>query len=248
MSIIQIYSLLELLKLAESDPAGAVLEDLWTELDGIFEFDKPQIQLQVAGDAITRITDIFAQRSTLAFQELEATTAQDGPVMKLDQFDRYVRQTMQIDLEQYLEPIAKLLGLSTDQDACDLETDGSDNTIAGEVPKSALLQVLEALHQLQSPITEDQQMQQIKSLSHGEDIPLWSSRINAYLHQVLGSSDRTVTLYDLPSALGMPLTEVWLGFLLGDHDYQLQRTGEDFYSAAHIEVILKSDSTALKID
>jgi len=39
----------------------------------------------------------------------------------------------------------------------------------------------------------------------------------------------------------MPFAEVWLTLLLGDHDYQLRRTGDDFYSANDIEVVPKSD-------
>ena len=46
----------------------------------------------------------------------------------------------------------------------------------------------------------------------------------------------------------MPFAEVWLTLLLGDHDYQLRRTGDDFYSASDIEVVPKSDLASIEVN
>lgn len=236
-------NLWHLLEVAERHPAEADFGDIWTELDAAMEIQDSCLQLQIAGDAIARISDVFAQRSDLAFQDLEAAAAHDGPIMSLDEFDRYVRQSMQIDLNDYIESIASLPGLPLDQDLTNKPSTESDDddSLVREVSKSALLDVLDRLT-LPPPITEAEQIQQIKSLSHGENVPLCSSQLKTYLRTALSSSNRSIALLDLPKALGMPIAEVWLGFLLGDHDYQLRRTSDDdFYSADYIEVVLKSD-------
>ncbi len=236
------FRLWHLLEVGRLAPTEVVLGDIWVELECALETGDDCLQLQIAGEVITQISDVFTLRSQAAFDEIEATNAHDGPVMSLCEFDSYVRQTMQIDLEQHIEPLEKL-------ELSDLEVDepeiSDDQSLVGNVTKELLLSVLDALH-LEPPISEEAQMQAIKVLSHGEDIPLWSNRLNAYLSKRY-STGQPITLLDLPQALGMPIAEVWLGFLLGDHDYQLRRTGDDFYSANDIEVVLKGDLGALEV-
>ncbi len=231
------FSLWQLLEVAMMAPTQVVLSDVWVELEGALETGDAALKLQIAGEAIAQISDVFTLRSQVAFDEIEATTAHDGPVMTLDAFDLYVRQTMQIDLEQYLEPIVPLVNLPVGLLSEGEPEIGGDGSIVGEVTKASMLSVIEMLNQLQPPISEDEQMQVIRALSHGEDVPLWSARLATYLQK--RDSTKPMTLLDLPQALGMPFSEVWLGLLLGDHGYQLRRTGDDFYSAANIEVVLK---------
>jgi len=232
------FSLWQLLEVAMLAPTEVVLDDVWVELEGALETGDATLKLQIAGEAISQLSDVFTLRSQMAFDEIEATTAHDGPVMALDEFDSYVRQTMQIDLDSHIEPIEKL-GLPAQPSEHD-----DSQSLVGDVPKSVLLSVLDELRP--EPITEEEQMKIIKSLSHGEDVPLWSKRLNAYLQK--RDSTKPMTLLDLPKALGMPFAEVWLTLLLGDHDYQLRRTGDDFYSASDIEVVLKSDLEPLEVN
>jgi len=239
---IKAFSLWQLLEVALLAPTEVVLDDVWVELESALETGSPLLQLQIAGEAIHQISEVFALRSQSAFDELEAVTAWDGPVMPSDAFAPYVRQTTQIEFDQHLEPIESLddliAGLFDEEIPESGEVDlTAGDSIAGEVTKESMLSVLEMLNQLNSPMTEADQMKIIKSLSHGEDVPLWSSKLIAYLQK--RDSTKPMTLLDLPQALGMPFAEVWLTLLLGEHDYQLRRTGDDFYSATDIEVVLK---------
>jgi hypothetical protein len=47
---------------------------------------------------------IFQSRSKLAFEELDAITSSEGPVMASDAFAQFVRQSMHVDFSDFIEP------------------------------------------------------------------------------------------------------------------------------------------------
>jgi len=63
--------------------------------------------LEVAAEGISQIVLQFTQFAELAFEELEAV-AERGVLLPTDAFDHYVRQTVEIDFEQFIEPPATL--------------------------------------------------------------------------------------------------------------------------------------------
>lgn len=102
-------------------------------------------------------------------------------------------------------------------------------SLVGSVDKSALLRVVDELLSETSAQSEDlleseeQLLQQILELTHGENIPKVSAAIVSYLRereaQLPQHKGCSVSLAELPSVLRIPLVEVWLGFLLGEHPY-----------------------------
>jgi hypothetical protein len=92
---------------AASEPEEADLGLLWQEVEAAIFQGKGSAnvnlgclgRLQVAGEAISQITDLFELRSQLAFESMRAVGSDDGPVMSGDCFDRYVQQAMQIDFK-----------------------------------------------------------------------------------------------------------------------------------------------------
>lgn len=195
-----------------------VLEDALTDLDTVG-------QLQVAAEAITQIVQVFQARSTLAFEELEATTSSEGPVMPSDAFDRYVRQTMELDLDQFIEPLESLPRKSPERST-------SPSSVVGELDQSALLQALDEQMSQHPGLTEVEAFNAALSLAHDEDVSAWGQTI---AHWMTEQRVSTIPLMQLQQSVGMPLVQLWLALLLGE--YAIEQRGE-FYNAQQIWVSL----------
>jgi hypothetical protein len=64
----------------------------------------PADRLSAAGEAIRRLGEIYAYRSAEQLSEIEYLFhPEQEPILPLDAFDRYVRQSMIVDLEQFIE-------------------------------------------------------------------------------------------------------------------------------------------------
>jgi hypothetical protein len=201
----------EVLQTAAIEPEDANVARLWQEVEeAIVDFDYPE-QLQVAGEAISQIADVFRARSVLAFEELQATASHDGPIMPQDAFDRYVRQTMQIDFEEYIEP---LVGLPRKVPQM-IEVDRS---IIVEVGKQELLTMLEESESVNPETTYEQAI----AIAHEENISEWGATISAWLNY----RGQPVSLLELQKSVKMPLVRVWLALLL--NGFELEQRGE-FY-------------------
>ncbi|MDZ4878255.1 MAG: hypothetical protein CLLPBCKN_007690 [Chroococcidiopsis cubana SAG 39.79] len=206
---------------AMTEPEDANLASLWQEVEAaIVDFDCSR-QLQVAGEAIVRITELFEARSLRAFEEIQATTSHDGPVMPSNAFDHYVRQTMQIDFEQYIEPLVNL-PRKTPQ-LWDVERTRS---IVASVEPQTLIEALENLE----IVAPEAAYRQAIAVSHEEDVSQWGAAIATWLNQ----HKQAVPLLKLVQSLGMPLVQVWLGLL--HNGFALEQRGE-FYQTKHVWVL-----------
>ncbi len=230
------------LQAAISAPEAADLHQLWQAFDtAIVDLDDQSL-LKVAGDAIAQIAAILAAKTGMTLEEVMASVAQDGPVMRLDEFEGYVRQTMQIDLEPYIEPIP-MLDVPSQPDrpwaawTAFQAYQAVESSIVSEVSTSVLEDWIELLQGL-TDVSEVAQMEKIKELSHGENIEVWSAQLRACLEKLRSKPDQAIAFLDLVKRMKLPASEVWLAFLLGDHAYQLRRRDEDFYSATGLEVVL----------
>ncbi len=211
---------LPLLQEAVQSPEDADLALLWQEVEGaIVDLDSAS-QLKLAGEAIAQITAVFEARSQLAFQELTATASDDGPPMPEDAFDRYVRQTMQIDFEVYLEPWSNLPRKPIERTESD--------TIVGLVEKETLMAVLEQLEVI-DPI---EAYTEAMSLAHEEDVSAWGSTIEQWFQQ---ENQSEIGLLQLQQAISMPLVQLWLALLL--NGFTVQQRG-DFYQTEQVWVVL----------
>lgn len=183
-------------------------------------------QLQVAAAGIAQIVQVFHVRSSLIFEELEAATSNDGPVMPADAFDRYVRQTMEVDFEQFIEPLESLPRKVSERRVLFIDDFSS---AVGELDRDSLLQALDTQMHQQPELTEKELFDKTLDVAHEEDVSVWTEAIAAYLQQ---SSCEGVTLAQLQRALNMPLVNVWLGLLHEEQSRYNWETNEEFYHNA----------------
>ena len=92
------------LDLATTNSVGIDFKRLLTDVDKSIEQLPPNNRLGAAGEAIRRLGEIYADRSAMQLSEIEYLfRPEQEPVIPLDAFDRYVRQSMIVDLEQFIE-------------------------------------------------------------------------------------------------------------------------------------------------
>ncbi|MEX0268940.1 hypothetical protein AB3R30_07350 [Leptolyngbyaceae cyanobacterium UHCC 1019] len=215
----------EVLKEATLLPDEANLGQLLDGLDAALLGLDTVGQLQVAAEAIQQIAQVFCARSTLTFEELEATNSDEGPVMPEDAFDRYVRQTMEIDFDQFIEPLASLPRKSPERNVLE------GGSVVGELDRAAVLQVLDEQMSQEPKLTEAEIFNQALALAHDEDVSAWSEAISQWMIEQRVS---TTPLVKLQQSMGMPLIQLWLALLLGG--FSIEQRGE-FYETGQVWVL-----------
>ncbi|MBD2054876.1 hypothetical protein H6F88_02345 [Oculatella sp. FACHB-28] len=216
----------EVLKEAALAPDEADLQQLLDTLEAALSNLDTGGQLQVAAEAIGRIVGVFQERSVLAFEELEATASEDGPLMPEDAFDRYVRQTMEIDLEQFVEPLASLPRKTSERQSLSSE----EGSVVGELDQAALLQALDEQMNQYPGLTEAEAFNRALEIAHDEDVSTWVGTIDQWMQDQRIS---TIPLIRLQQSLGMPIVQLWLALLLGE--YAMEQRGE-FYETGQVWV------------
>jgi len=230
----------EAIEEAASEPEDADLASLWQEVEAAIVDLDCSGQLQVAGEAIVRITDVFEARSLRAFEEIQATTSYDGPLMPQDAFDRYVRQTMQVDFEQFIEPLPSLARKTPDRQPNQFPDDGC--SVVAVLDKKTLLQALE--EETDSDLDSDAMKQKLLDIAHAEDVEVWVRAIaNCFgntkaewltLAQLVREVQELVVPEDERKD-SSPIVKTWLVLLLGGFQLE-QRLG--FYDFEGIWVSL----------
>jgi hypothetical protein len=153
---------------AKKNPQEVEWREIWEALDtALLDLDTCA-QLALAGEAVSQMSLIFQSRSKLAFEELDALTSDEGPVMASDAFAQFVRQSMHVDFNQFIEP-RKPDGRKP------YEKQGLDHitSVAVVVEKQDLLDVLEDFQA--SPVLEIEDMDSVLMLSHAENVSDWVS-------------------------------------------------------------------------
>lgn len=209
-------NLWEAIASAAKTPDEANLPKVFELLDlTLIEMDT-RSQLRLAGDAVAQITDLFCDRTGLLFENLQAHVNVDGPVMPDTAFDRYVRQSMVVDFEQFLESLESLPRRTP-------EKLKEVNSIVASVAKEVLLQVLEQ----ENLLSAEQELELVLATAHTENVSVWIDAIT----NCLRSHVLPITLLDLLTHLQLPIVEIWLGLLLGN--FKLRQRGS-FYDLKQI--------------
>ena len=133
-----------------------------------------------------------------------------------DAFARYVRQSMVVDFDQFIEPLQSLPRKIP-------EPTKHGNSMVGAIDKEVLIQSLEQ----ESLLSFEDEFEQAISTAHAEDVSSWIEAIA----QCIRSNFSPMRLIDLHSALPLPIVEIWLGLLLGD--FKLEQRGS-FYDSNEI--------------
>lgn len=174
----------------------------------------------------------------MAFEELEATASDDGPVMPQDVFEyasrraagndmcgrRYVRQTMEVDFEQFIEPLESLSRKARERQ----ERSDEAGSVVGELDQAALFQALDE-HLSQYPgLAEVEAFNQAMGIAHDEDVSAWVGTISKWMVEQQAAM---IPLVQLQQAVGLPLIQLWLASLLGG--FAIEQRGE-FYETQPI--------------
>jgi hypothetical protein len=173
-------------------------------------------QLRIAGEAVCQIADLFCDRSNFLFEELHSRAVKGEPIMADDAFDRYVRQSMVVDFDQFIEPLLSLPRNIPEQTK-------HGNSIVGAIDKEVLIQALEQ----ESLLSVEEEFERAISTAHAEDVSSWIEAIAQYIE----NNFSPMRLIDLQAALPLSMVEIWLSLLLGD--FKLEQRGE-FYNASEI--------------
>ena len=210
------------IKVAASEPEEADLARLWREVEEAIVNLGCLGRLQVAGEAISQITDLFELRSQLAFESIQAVGSDDGPVMSRDAFDRYVRQTMQIDFDVYIEPLSSLPRKVSEFSESEVDEVCS---VVAEIDRKVLLEAI-----LSEPVDPETAYKEAIGLAHDEDVSAWGAAISARLEEW----GEPVSLLALQGSIQMPLVQVWLALLL--NGMTLEQRG-DFYQTEQVWIL-----------
>ena len=222
--VLDLWSALEV---AEDLPEEADLEEIWTSLDIALEALSVRAQLKLAGEAIARLAQIIQDRAWLTISELEQLGNTEGPIMPPGSFDRFVRQSMQVNFEPFIE--APPVPPRMIQEVTQAEFPNDGRSVVVELDQAALLEALEAEVEFDLPQTFEQAI----SLAHSENVEEWNRAIQQCF--VLQPHQANLFLELIRAIQSMSGEEgnsqgvvvgTWLALLLGA--YNLEQRGE-FY-------------------
>ena len=206
----------DVLSIARQTPEDANLPRVFELLDLTLVDLDTRSQLRIAGDAVCQIADLFCDRSSFLFEELHSRAANGEPIMADDAFDRYVRQSVVVDFDQFIEPLPSLPRKTPEQ----LK---NGNSIISEIDKEVLIQALEQ----ESLLSFEEEFELAISTAHAENVLDWIAAIS----DCLKINNVPMSLMILQDRLKLSIVEIWLGLLLGN--FKLEQKG-DFYNSKEI--------------
>jgi hypothetical protein len=169
----------ERLNFATTNSVGADFLGLLTAVDESIEELPPNDRLEAAGEAIHRLGEIYAARSAMQLSEIEYLfRPEQEPIMSLSAFDRYVRQRVVVDLEQFIE-VPELPEYSLEYNL----------TMVREKSKAEILAYIGESEEIDPEVAYQQAM----ALAHDENVSEWGAAISARLDEL----NRSVSLLEL---------------------------------------------------
>jgi hypothetical protein len=197
----------DLLAEATRVPLDAQLWMLFEDLDEAIAALPTEQQIFVAGEGLARVGEIVGLRAEIHLQEINYLLhPEQEPVMALDEFDRYVRQSMVVDLEQFCAA----------PELPEVERGYMRSVVEPMSEEEVRAVIVAAIH--------DEEPESPLALAHDEDIGGWSARIGDCLVACGGS----MGFWSIVEVTGLAPVEVLLGLLLGGLSIQWTMD-EDFY-------------------
>ena len=201
------------LAVAENSPEQMSVEQLCLGLEQMVAQAPERQQLEVAGEALVQIAEVFSQRADLLLNDWKQAHCEEGPVLSGGALAGLMRQSMALNLDALMaepEPVTRRT----------FPKDEVESVVA-IVEKEVLLQELEL-----------QEAEDVLSVVEEEDVKAWVDAIRSYL----SNGVEQVSLVELQECLGLSLGRLWLGILLGG----IIVTAEgDFYLHRESHFVLK---------
>ena len=141
------------------------LAPLWQALEE--QLQQPELasieSLEVTAAGVTEIVSHFTKFAALALKELEAV-AERGVMLPIDALDRYVRQSIEVDFEQLIEPLEQLPRKQPEHSRVEGES------VVGELDQAALLQALDEQMEQKPGLIEVEAFNRALATAHAEDV------------------------------------------------------------------------------
>jgi hypothetical protein len=207
----------ESLKLAQIAPLQADVFVLWEMmLETINDHDSIEEQLELSAEAILQIAEVALKRAH-GFAVISAQQLGKDPVMPANAFDRFVRQSMDVDLDQFVEEFGRK------------EHDYPDNreafSIVSEVAKEEILAAL--------PIIDE--ADEIEQLEYDENVGAWAEVVLGWLkYNELAFAEIT----HIHIETGLTLGQLWLSGLL---KLEIQQGGQ-FYETERVAIAVPASA------
>jgi chromatin segregation and condensation protein Rec8/ScpA/Scc1 (kleisin family) len=203
-------SLSQTLSIAQTNPELAQFTFILQLLEEALPSLSTSSGLQLAGDTISTISEIYQKKADILFSSLETTTSDDlgsEPILDDDLLSGLLRHSLTLNLDDLTEQPSH-------------KTPKKANSINKTISKEELFQLIDDKRQ------EEENWQ----VSHEENFSDWQKKIDRYLSN-LPTNTNEISLLQLSNAIDLPLSALWLTLLLGD--YQLEQLG-DFYESESI--------------
>jgi len=217
------FTLWQELEAAAREPVAADLAHLWQKLEqSIAEIDKldRSQQLQVAGEAIAQIVEVYVLRAKVILATLEFEDNSKGPILSEDFLAGLMRQSMSVNLSDLMEDLF-------------LEDATLESQVAETTTGSIAVPVDQKTAQAMARQARKDAKKILQELAEQECVSEWVGAIALWMQQHCRS--QSVSLLELQQELGMPMVEVWLGLLQGQQ-YELKQCG-DFYDPRGIWIV-----------
>jgi hypothetical protein len=221
--VIQQLSLWDLLETAQIQETEGDLGKIWSALEAEVERREAIAEkLDVSAETIAQVTQVFLDRALLAFEQLDARVSREGPEMPLDAFDCYVRQSMDVEFDNYIEPLESLPRKP-------VERSDRDSVITDNMDVEDLL----ALIGEDTTASEQDSEAMIRALAGEDDPGVWISAIRGFL---VGYPEGR-SFFEVQREMKLAIVEAWLGSLLGE--IQMNQVGKgDFYAGDRLWIKL----------
>ncbi len=201
---------------AQAVPEDADLDLLWNELETAIVGRDLKEQLEVSAEAILQMAGLVQERCMFRFEALVARYSDEGPAMPADAFDPYVRQSMEVDFDQFIEAIGRK--------EHEYPESRELYSVVAEVSKEELLESLE-----DESAVEDL----MERLEHDESVGEWATAIVLWMKR---QGLVQVGFVELLDGAGLEVVKTWLAVLLGGFELRQDR---GFYDGDAIVVGLE---------
>ncbi len=205
---------------AIAHPDAADIAKLWQLFDQLLDTIPENDRLHWAGNAIAQLASICLARAEhfLALWDEKNRLNLEEPILTADMLSGVLRQSMALSIDGLLEnPLVQHRNPR-------LPNFDDDESVAGIVDKTALLNVIDCAQEAES-------LENTIAIAHDEAVSVWITQIADYLAHHTRSA---VPLVTLSRDINMPLTQVWLALLLSG--YPIEQRGS-FYDTESLYVL-----------
>lgn len=198
------------LQTAQDKPELAKVGALWFRMEEAIQEREIKAQVEISAEAILQMARVVERRLQVLDEAVAMRSGAD-PVMAADAFDRFVRQSMDVDFEQFVEEIGRK--------EHEYPESRELASVVEEVSKEELLESLEPESQLEPmPVLE---------LEHDEDVGAWAAIVREWM---VSAGVEYGSISEVVNSTRLSAVKVWLAGLLDLYIDRKSKEEKDFYN------------------